>query len=221
MNSLLTVICLYICVSFTYSQKSKETKKEVSDSMAPLKPQFFKKAEDIPQNLIEILNKNDPARDYDEHAKYERTHYIDPDYDYYGTDYPDSRETNATTNETESGCKACKLREQDKQFRIETLKNEILNKLGFSNSNLPNMTGKSIPRTPSLQRLIDQYEMQGDQPYGDMDDYLPEDEYYGQIQKAYTIAQQSKYIFLLLYFYTKFSCSFGLLNVFMVLVPYC
>ena len=193
MNTLLTVICLYICVSFSYSQKSKETKKEVSDNMNSIKPQIFKKAEDIPQNLIELLNKNDPSKDYDEHAKEERTHYLDSEYNYYSTDYvDDSTETNDTSNETQSGCKSCKLREQDKQFRLETLKSEILNKLGFSNFNMPNMTGKSIPRTPSLQRLIDQYEMQGDQPYGEVDDYLPEDEYYGQIQKAYTISQQSK-----------------------------
>ena len=200
MNSLLTVICLYICVSFSYSQKSKETK-EGSDSMNSLQRKYFKTKENIPEEYIEKLKKlydiKDPlATDYyDEYDNKDyRTHKTDSGLDYSSADYvDDSKETNDTSNETESGCSICKLREQDKKFRLETLKNEILNKLGFSNSKLPNMTGKNIPRTPSLQRLIEQYEMQGDQPYGGMDDYLPEDEYYGQIEKAYTISQPSKW----------------------------
>lgn len=201
MNSLLTIVCLYICVSFTYSESNKDTKKDIKEKMNIIAGKKYNSIKDIPKDHIETLKEyfdiTDPPpikheekyKDFD-YKDYE-THSAVNGLDYTNYDYTeDSNEANDTSNETESGgCSLCKLREQDKQFRLANIKGQILNKLGFSNSNLPNMTGKNFPRTPSLQKLIDQYEMQGDQPYGGMDEYLPEDEYYGQVQRAYTISQ--------------------------------
>lgn len=196
MNSLLTVVCLYVCVYFSYSESNKDAKKELNDEhMYVPKRQSFPTKEDIPPEYIEKLKKiydiKDPIDDYDSNAykDYEKNSAASGlDYTSYDVT-EDGNETNDTSNETENACSLCKLREQDKNFRLDTIKGQILNKLGFSNSKLPNMTGKNFPRTPSLQKIIDQYEMQGDQPYGGMDEYLPEDEYYGQVQRAYTISQ--------------------------------
>lgn len=200
MNSLLTIICLYVCVSFSYSEKSKETKQELSDNMDLFKRRSFKTKDDIPQEYIESLKKLYNMEDHDdtydndfEETNYESYHKSNSVLEPSNSDYVDnSKDSNDTSNETEDACSICKLREQDKKFRLEAIKGAILNKLGFSSSKLPNMTGKNFPRTPSLQKLIEQYEMQGDQPYGGMNDYLPEDDYYGDIQRAYTISQPSK-----------------------------
>ena len=206
MNSLLTIVCLYICVSFTYSESNKDTKKDIKEKMNIIAGKKYNSIKDIPKDHIETLKEyfdiTDPPpikheekyKDFD-YKDYE-SHSAVNGLDYTSYEYTeDSNEANDTSNETESGgCSLCKLREQDKQFRLANIKGQILNKLGFSNSNLPNMTGKNFPRTPSLQKLIDQYEMQGDQPYGGMDEYLPEDEYYGQVQRAYTISQPCKFI---------------------------
>lgn len=177
----------------------KDTKKELKDKNMHLpKRKTFKTKEDIPKEYIEELKKiyniKDPLpmeydekyNDFDDYTEYETQGSAQTGLDYTTEDVS---ENNDTLNETGDACSVCKLREQDRKFRLETIKRQILNKLGFSNSKLPNMTGKNFPRTPSLQKLIDQYEMQGDQPYGGMDDYLPEDEYYGQVQRAYTMSQ--------------------------------
>ena len=194
MNSLLKVVCLYFCVSFTYSNKSKETKKTFS-----LQRQTFKSKDDIPKEYIENLKQyfdiTDPPP-LEEDPVYNKYNFMDYKKNSKTTvDSVDSEQTVEDTNETDTSnetCKSCKQNEVDKTNRIEGIKSAILNRLGFSNFNLPNMTGKKIPRTPSLQKLIEQFDMQGDAPYGGFDEYLPEDEYYGQVQRAYTISQPCK-----------------------------
>lgn len=92
-----------------------------------------------------------------------------------------------------STCKSCEEREENKKMRLHSIKNSILTKIGFSDTNLPNMTGKSFPKIPSLQKIIEQYDMQSDAPYEVQDEFLPDDEYYGQIQRAFTVSQLRKY----------------------------
>ena len=217
MNSLLTVVCLYVCVSFSYSDKGKESRKDYFS----LERQSFKSKDDIPKEYIEHLKEifdiTDPPPLEKEavhkttmekevvHRKIDSMDYeknSEIGLDYVNSDYIEESNETDTSNET---CKMCKVREQDKQLRLQSIKSEILNKLGFSNSHLPNMTGKRIPRTPSLQKLIEQYDMQGDAPYGGFEEYLPEDEYYGQVQRAYTISQPRKYSFILSEFDVKLS----------------
>lgn len=153
----------------------------------------FKTKEDIPVDYLNFLKdyfniKEDPLK---EKEKYMAQFYDD----FYDTDTVMNVEENNTTdikeenNETISskeGCKECDARGKDREYRLMTIKNTILQRLGFDGSNLPNMT--SFPKVPSIQKLIEQYDMQGDAPYGTTeDDY--EDDFYGQIQRAFTIAQ--------------------------------
>ncbi|KAK3587840.1 hypothetical protein CHS0354_019709 [Potamilus streckersoni] len=106
-------------------------------------------------------------------------------------------ETNSTTQEpwgndtrTNSTCDSkCRLREEEKKYRLSKIKDEILRKIGFSASNMPNMTGKKIPRNPSLYRLIEQFEMQADSPYVFEEEYFDEDDYYVKVERAYSISQ--------------------------------
>lgn len=174
--------------------------------------------EDIPKDYLDILKKHYNIRE-DQGEYFDEIYDSDDDYDYMPSyvqnvddiysdnelyddksdgDLESDKESdtlkdNATNTEDSSlnkTCKVCEIVETDKKMRIDSIKNMILSKLGFSSQNLPNMTGKTIPRIPSIQRLIDEHEMQGDAPYNDPNDYLPEDEFYGQVRKAYTIAQK-------------------------------
>lgn len=175
--------------------------------------------EDIPPDYLDYLVKRhnileDPA------ANYDRLHAANGDpydndltvHDEYvdTTDSQDSKTSKENTeesvskdehklksdensNETEETCPICEIREQDRQLRLATIQSTIIGKLGFSSNNLPNMTGKTIPQIPSILKVIEQHGMQSDAPYADYDDYLPEDNVYGQVKKAYTIAQKRKY----------------------------
>ncbi|CAG2161864.1 unnamed protein product, partial [Oppiella nova] len=59
-------------------------------------------------------------------------------------------------------CTRCVLHEEAKSRRLETIKVNILNKLGLKVA--PNITGKSLPRIPPLHHLLDRYNMLGDDP---------------------------------------------------------
>ncbi|XP_054164627.1 growth/differentiation factor 8-like [Oppia nitens] len=59
-------------------------------------------------------------------------------------------------------CTRCVLHEEAKTRRLETIKVNILNKLGLKSA--PNITGKPLPRIPPLHHLLDRYNMLGDDP---------------------------------------------------------
>ncbi|KAL5006607.1 hypothetical protein ScPMuIL_015413 [Solemya velum] len=98
---------------------------------------------------------------------------------------------NSTKNDTKSAnCTRCFIRKEDKLMRIEMIKQDILSKLRFTT--LPNMTGKKIPKIPPIAQVMESFGMQSDQPYGEYpyDEYHNEDEFYGQTERLYTIAQE-------------------------------
>lgn len=189
-------------------QKKDKDKDIVEKKQGKYTPRTYKSREDIPkdylENLKEMLNvKEDPLGEHE--AKLREMGLLKDRYDYDslysdvedpGTvDYVetmadiinDSNDTDSKSNE--STCSVCELKELNKQRRLETIKNTILKKVGFTSNNLPNMTGKTIPKIPSIQHLLDYHEMQSDAPY---DDYYPEDDTYGQVKRAYKIAQTRK-----------------------------
>jgi len=92
-------------------------------------------------------------------------------------------------DESNRSCPVCNVREEAKANRIAHIKNTILHKIGFSSNNLPNVTGVKIPDLPAIQVLMNQHQMQADESYSTEDDFLPEDEIYGQVKRAYTIGQ--------------------------------
>jgi hypothetical protein len=69
--------------------------------------------------------------------------------------------TNDELSQTEN-CTRCVMHEEAKTRRLETIKVNILNKLGLKVA--PNITGKSLPRIPPLHYLLDRYNMLGDDP---------------------------------------------------------
>lgn len=200
--------------------EEKEAKETISKQKYYKRKTFKTKEdipEDYVEDLKKLYNiREDPAADYDRKVKEMGNFNYDfysfgSDYDTYGDvytddDYEQKEQTNEViehdsemteNNSTDLGesssnttCQTCETLEADKKLRLESIKSMILNKIGFSSEHLPNMTGKNIPRIPSIQRLIESHEMQGDAPYNVADEYLPEDDVYGQVRRAYTIAQK-------------------------------
>lgn len=60
------------------------------------------------------------------------------------------------------GCSACRIHEEIRAQSLEAIKEQILNKLGLKQA--PNMTGRALPRIPPINKLMDMYGMQSDQP---------------------------------------------------------
>ncbi|KAJ8680282.1 hypothetical protein QAD02_016069 [Eretmocerus hayati] len=75
-----------------------------------------------------------------------------------------------------SSCHACRMHEEIRALSLEAIKEQILNKLGLKQA--PNMTGRALPRIPPINKLMDMYGMQADQPQlepdGNTEDPLPD-----------------------------------------------
>ena len=95
-------------------------------------------------------------------------------------------------------CSSCWLREEVKKLRIETIKAQILSKLRLKAP--PNITNKSLPRIPSLNRLmqeIDHYDMQSDQAHirnWRATDSDSGDDFYAKTTKVMNVAEIRKYL---------------------------
>jgi hypothetical protein len=113
-------------------------------------------------------------------------------------------------NETEdevttpaSGCQSCLFREGLRNLSLQTIKEEILNKLGMKHA--PNTTGRMLPKIPPLHHLLQIYEqqqqqqgqgqglsgMQGDEPVrtaGSVEQE-EEDDYHARTDRVIAFAQ--------------------------------
>jgi hypothetical protein len=105
-----------------------------------------------------------------------------------------------------SNCSTCRFREELRNLSLESIKEQILNKLGMKHA--PNTTGRSIPKIPPLHHLLDLYHMQGDQP-----DRLfqpgqvihdEEDDFHAKTTMVVAVAQTSKYKTIFLNFWHAF-----------------
>lgn len=128
----------------------------------------------------------------------------------------------STTTTINGNCTRCRLKEEARSLRIETIKLNILNRLGLERP--PNISRNALPNIPPLQGdlLLRQFQMQQQQPQGNGDartvkvasanshqkrhagfgpihqfesDYYA-DEYYVNPQKSFVFAQSRKCSFL-------------------------
>lgn len=90
-----------------------------------------------------------------------------------------------------SGCSACRLREEMKNFSLEAIKEQILSKLGIDQP--PNTTGRALPKVPSV--LLEKYHRGGLPVPGMLGDEPPleddEDDYHARTEKVIAFAQRS------------------------------
>lgn len=212
-------ICITICSTEKLKSGIMSEKEDLEKLTSNHKKRpTFKTKEDIPADYLNKLVKDhaiseDPLGDFErEEKKFREEHgysyyYDEQDSNTYTTTVDeddsdsfynyitrDDEVPEVVTNTTDSNetCKGCEMREREKALRLEQIKQTLLFKLGFSSNNLPNASRKSIPNIPAIKRIMEAHDMQGDAPYPGDDDFIPEDEIYGQVKRAYTIGQISK-----------------------------
>jgi hypothetical protein len=113
---------------------------------------------------------------------------------------------NDTDDETTPlpGCQSCIFRESLRNLSLQTIKEEILNKLGMKHA--PNTTGRALPKIPPLHSLLQIYEqqqglgMQGDEPVRAAGSFKPgsvvqeeEDDYHARTERVIAFAQPCEY----------------------------
>jgi hypothetical protein len=121
---------------------------------------------------------------YDDYA--ERTNYGNVrDFDESNADYEDGGASVASSSDRRAGgssggrrrdgggdgdqrwppenCTQCGARQVKRDYRIESIKSEILRKLRLSNP--PNVTAARLPAIPHIQRIVDELSYQSDAPW--------------------------------------------------------
>nr|AOR06340.1 myostatin [Onchidium reevesii] len=107
-------------------------------------------------------------------------------------------EGNSSTSLRDARCPTCRMRDDDRIYRIEHLKQQILSTLQIKK--LPNATGVSIPKVPALAHLYEMdSDMMSDSPYKkrtnkgyggrDHDDYDYEEDFIVKTERVFTIAR--------------------------------
>lgn len=92
-----------------------------------------------------------------------------------------------------TGCGSCKDREEIKMKNLETIKTQVLNRMGFKKA--PNITGRVLPHVPQhFLSLYDQTSMQSDEPIYKTGPSIVEeiDDFHVKTEKVITFAQQCK-----------------------------
>lgn len=100
-------------------------------------------------------------------------------------------------------CNACRMHEEIKEMSLKAIKENILNRLGLKQA--PNMTGRALPRIPPINKLMDMYGMQADQPLEPGVSYHEEvDEFVAKTESVFAFAQPRKsFYFHLMFFICK------------------
>lgn len=105
-------------------------------------------------------------------------------------------------NTEQSRCQSCRIREDQKRIRIESIKNRIAHALKLDILGIPNITEIRIPKVPSYQRLQERYEMQerdsemqNDAPYSYADQIEDEEDEFGRAERTYIFSEERKSIF--------------------------
>ncbi|XP_041365707.1 growth/differentiation factor 8-like [Gigantopelta aegis] len=99
--------------------------------------------------------------------------------------------TNSSKADKNRECSVCALKDQDKNLRLQAIKNQIMTRLRFDGS-MPNITDRTLPKVPAFAHLLEDNEMQNDSPYDtSWNEYYDEDEQpYGRTERVFTIAKQ-------------------------------
>lgn len=135
--------------------------------------------------------------------------YDEEDYHLGNTTYDYSNSQSDTVlgdvlprvNKTKS-CAMCKIREEKRKSRIDSIKNRLSHALKIDELGTPNMTRNKLPKVPSFLRLQEKFEnrhMLSDSPSEYSDDfyYEEEKEEYGEPERTYVIATNGKTKFIL------------------------
>ncbi|XP_062606337.1 growth/differentiation factor 8-like [Saccostrea cucullata] len=100
-------------------------------------------------------------------------------------------------NSNRTRCQSCRIREDQKRIRIESIKNRIAHALKLDILGIPNITDLRIPKVPSYQRLRERYdseqimsEMQGDAPYSYADQIEDEEDEFGRAERTYIFSEE-------------------------------
>lgn len=103
----------------------------------------------------------------------------------------ESHEKGPDSDYNVSECSACRWRKENKALRLESIKSQILSKLRLKEA--PNISRDTVnqllPKAPPLQRLLDQYDIQGDD---NNDALLEEDDYHATTETLITMATERK-----------------------------
>ncbi len=115
----------------------------------------------------------------------------DSSHDVNGTDTRNGTK-DVPPKSTGNNCTVCAIRDGDREFRIRAIKNTILERLHFHN--LPNMTGRTLPKAPRFSHLLERSEIQSDAPVyqSGRDYYEYYDHSYGYTERMFTIAKARK-----------------------------
>jgi hypothetical protein len=94
-----------------------------------------------------------------------------------------------------SNCSVCVSHEEIRRLSKQKIQEDILQKLGMRHA--PNMTGRPKPKIPPLERLIENFGMQGDQPdrFQPGESFHEEDDFHAKTTMVIVVAQTSKYHF--------------------------
>jgi hypothetical protein len=108
---------------------------------------------------------------------------------------------------TQNRCRTCRIREDQKRIRINSIKNKIAHALKLDILGIPNITAIRIPKVPSYERLRQRYEneervaeMQSDAPYSYADQIEDEEEEFGRAERTYIFSEERKYTLLQILF---------------------
>lgn len=101
----------------------------------------------------------------------------------------------ATGSYIPSNCSVCVSHEEIRRLSKQKIQEDILQKLGMRHA--PNMTGRSKPKIPPLERLIENFGMQGDQPdrFQPGESYHDEDDFHAKTTMVIVVSQTSEYPF--------------------------
>lgn len=94
------------------------------------------------------------------------------------------------SSSSSANCTRCSTQGESRAMRLNTIKTQILNKLGMKRA--PNVTRRALPEIPPLHRLLDRYDaglMQSDAPFQPGEEYDDEDDFHVAAEKIISFGQ--------------------------------
>lgn len=148
------------------AKRSRENESQKNSSLVSINNSFVPGNDSFPNITLSALSENTISEDlYLPEDKEEKAN------DFWTTSPSKRKSTSEGNNEhiadssPYSGCTTCRTRQIDKQYRILSFRQQILDSLRMKT--LPNTTGVPIPKVPALAHLYDMgSEMMSDSPRG-------------------------------------------------------
>lgn len=117
-----------------------------------------------------------------------------------GVDREEIKQDKDREDSRESGCPHCQVRKEDRQYRIASMKRQILEKLHITS--LPNRTAFPVPKALEQMPGIHDSSLMQDAPYGMTDRFHDsyDDDNYTPPERVFTVAKPGKSCLHLLLF---------------------